>query len=122
MPGKREEITAELLHIHLFMGSTLRTVKNNHCPVFVRPTDQSPRIDRKTKDVAYMGKGKDLYTGIVNLFQFSFRKTSCFLIHIHILKNGPCLLCRPLPGDEVRVVFRNGNEDAVAFFQMGFPV
>lgn len=41
---------------------------------------------------------------------------------IHILKNGPCLLCRPLPGDEVRVVFRNRNEDAVAFFQMGFPV
>jgi len=28
MPGKREEITAELLHIHLFMGSTLRAVKN----------------------------------------------------------------------------------------------
>ena len=39
MPGKREKITAELLHIHLFMGSTLRTVKNNHRPVFMRPTD-----------------------------------------------------------------------------------
>ena len=104
------------------MGSTLRTVKNNHRPMFMCPTDQSPCVDRKTEDVAYLGKGKDFYTGIVNLFQFFFRKMSRFLIHIHILKNGSCLFCRPLPGDEVRVVFRNGNEDAVAFFQMGFPV
>ena len=104
------------------MGSTLRTVKNNHRPMFMCPTDQSPCVDRKTEDVAYLGKGKDLYTGIVNLFQFFFRKTPRFLIHIHILKNSPCLFCRPLPWDKVRVVFRNGNEDAVAFFQMGFPV
>ena len=45
-----------------------------------------------------------------------------FFIHIDIIQYGAGLLGHSLPGDQVRMVFCNGNKDVVPLLQVGFSV
>ena len=45
-----------------------------------------------------------------------------FLIYINVVQHGAGFFCHPLPGDQVGMMFRNGNEDVVSLVKMGFAI
>ncbi|MPM38436.1 hypothetical protein SDC9_85065 [bioreactor metagenome] len=121
MAGKNEEITVQLLHIDFLVRYALRSVQYNHSAMFVCEVDQRFRVEDKAKNVADLGKSYD-FGLVIDFREIFFFKLTGFFIDIDIIQHCTGFLSNSLPGNQIGMMLSYGDDDAVAFFQMGFAV
>ena len=103
------------------MRYALRSVQHNHCAVLVCEVDQWFRVEDKAKDIADLSKSHD-FSLSVNLREIFFLELTGFFIDIDIIQHRTGLLGNSLPGNQIGVMLGNGDDDAVAFFEMRFTI
>ena len=104
------------------MRGGLGAVKNDDGTVGMGSPDKGLGVEINAQYIGYFRKGEEFHPGVIDFLQFFFREMACFLIHINVVQYGAGLLCHSLPGDQVGMVFRNGDKDVVSLVKMGFAV
>ena len=115
MSAESEEVTVELLHVHLEMRCALRPVYQHRHTVRVGNAYHLPhRIDR-SEDVAHMGDTH--YLGALREHAgIRFHVKLALIVHRYHPDSHSATGSLKLPRHDVGMVFHHGNDDFIALF------
>ena len=120
MAGKGVEITIQILYVCLHMRRGLGTVDDGDGTDSMGFGDDFLNGTLHAKDVADSSKGDD-FRFVINLSQIFVCKMA-FFVEVHVFQYSPRFLADTLPCDQIRMVFRNRNDDFVTFFKARFGI
>ena len=120
MPREDEEVAVEVLDVGLHVRNGLSAVDDGNGTDGMSFGDDVLDRTLHAEDVADGSEGNDLGL-VVDLSQIFVREVA-FFIEVHEFQDGTSLFADPLPGDQVGMVFRNGDDDLVALFQFRFGI
>ncbi|MNC43117.1 hypothetical protein D3C75_919650 [compost metagenome] len=118
MAGQCVEIAIQRLNIHLHMRGALRSVHNDYSAVAV---SDSRQLFNRMGNAHYIGDiryGDDL--GLIrNRLLGILKRDGPVLLQRNELQGCSCLLRQLLPWNEVAVMLHLGDDDLVAFTNVG---
>ena len=116
MAGEYKEVAIQSLYVDFLMRRRLRTVEDNHSTYVMSTFDELRNREFHAQYVTYMRKGDNLRM-FVDFIHFAVFNMTAF-VEVHVFQRCARYMSDTLPCYQVCMVFRNGDDDFIAFLHI----